>query len=459
MKITEKNMLFPGLGTGDIHSCITKENLTKGLCIKDSHSNNVYYYMTTFPSNKHTRPWAIDHISSHDLYIEEKIVHKVFSMEEMLFMKDYINYAGAVDFNLLLELSRDYKRCSFFVDYKVFSDLSLNLTKFGANFKHKSTIATPTYKEISESTEHVYCISLYDINSIFTNVYKKEFSGVGVSFEIFNTKSMFNHRSACSQAVYTIFTDNYEGIFYRDGKDKILHDGIDYSHIYGFLMSSVERYEKGRKRYLEMISQIGPQMPETPMRTEMRQFGKAVKISGDTKIKYGKAVELGSSISMSKMETMRANYTSSQTQTSKKSKPKKVQLTNDMYITSDEMYIAAIDQDIVKPPNTDMDALLHSIDTQDDLWGAIEETHVAAKPTFKHIVTNGKIPDEYVAGMPEATAFYNDKDAQLEYLNIAMNTGKAKAELKTVKVSASTASTTTGGFMFGTGTSTILSGY
>lgn len=290
MLITEKNLLFPKeVIDRRIYSCLNKKNLLLGLCKEKFVDSDCYEIVYPFPTNKEISPWRVQVAIKNDLLIEDLVNYKVVSQEELMFMLSY-EEKKELDLETLVDLKKEYKRCSFIVDSNTFLDLLSNLSNFSNLFKYSSLTSFINYKEMNYTNEYAYMISVFDINTVFNNIYKSAFSGVCMSFEILSMSHMLNKDRAIIKGAYFVLTNNYKGIFYKDGRDGILDLHPDFVSIFTHMSSKISKYNSDRKLLNSTFENAPRSMAKVAMKKEnfKKLYG---DVLFDTTIKISKKVE------------------------------------------------------------------------------------------------------------------------------------------------------------------------
>ena len=290
MLITEKNLLFPKeVIDRRIYSCLNKKNLLLGLCKEKFVDSDCYEIVYPFPTNKEISPWRVQLVSTNDLLIEDLVNYKVVSQEELMFMLSYAE-KKELDLETLVDLKKEYKRCSFIVDSNTFLDLLSNLSNFSNLFKYSSLTSFINYKDMNYTNEYAYMISVFDINTVFNNIYKSAFSGVCMSFEILSMSHMLNKDRAIIKGAYFVLTNNYKGIFYKDGRDGILDLHPDFVSIFTHMSSKISKYNSDRKLLNSTFENAPRSMAKVAMKKEnfKKLYGDPVLF--DTTIKITKKV-------------------------------------------------------------------------------------------------------------------------------------------------------------------------
>lgn len=258
MVLSEKNLLFPQEINRRIYSCLDKNTLLLGICTEKDLFSNSRLMVCPFPQYKTVSPWSIRTINEDALHVGELINYKVFSQDELFFLLGYED-KKQLNLNTLVDLRQDYSRCSFEVSELVFLDLLKDTNRFSNCFKYSSLVNGTSYKDFDYTKEYKYLISIFDTNTVLHNIYESAFSGVCISFDILDNNQILIKRKPFTKGVYFIFTNSYNGIFYKDGKDNILNVGFDIGPLYLNLLSKLDKYNSQRAAFLVKKASIEEQ--------------------------------------------------------------------------------------------------------------------------------------------------------------------------------------------------------
>lgn len=282
MKITEKTILFTGKSfrctQTPIYKGVIKGSLEAGFCIEDPNSSEYCLFTSIFPQNKGENPRTINAISKQDLILSDTIFKsKVFTQEELDFLMAY-DEVETLDLNFLVDLCKGMDLSTFVLSDTTFMRILDDIYAFKKKYKYNSTVASPTHKELSPEFEYIYTISIQDMGSVFTDVYKQGLQGICMSLEIINITNIEQGKRPFAVTSYLLFTNNYEGIFYRDGVSNVLPEGVDTSYIGPY----IKHYNKYKKLMPKMTSIAAAPAPKMPM-FDKKQYMVKLKNSDATR--------------------------------------------------------------------------------------------------------------------------------------------------------------------------------
>jgi len=282
MKITEKSILFTGKSfrctQTPIYKGFIKGSLEAGFCIEDPSNSEYYLFTSIFPQNKGENPRTVNAIPKQALLLSDTVFKsKVFTQEELDFLMAY-DEVETLDLNFLVDLCKGMDLSTFVLSDTTFMHILDDIYSFKKKYKYNSTVASPTHKELSPEFEYIYTISIQDMGSVFTDVYKQGLQGICMSLEIINITNIEQGKRPFAVTSYLLFTNNYEGIFYRDGVSNVLPEGVDTSYIGPY----IKHYNKYKKLMPKMTSIAAAPAPKMPM-FDKKQYTVKLKNSDATR--------------------------------------------------------------------------------------------------------------------------------------------------------------------------------
>ncbi len=232
MKITENFML--GTNRDSVNSkvaykSIHKDKLNPTICVKWDQPDRVLSFSQFAIGN--VEAWSPVIFKSKDLIktSSEPIKHRIYNKDEIEFLLAYEEYKK-LDLDLLLKLSEEHSRCTFVVKEKEFLDLFSALANFSGNFKyiHEKQV----FKDLTGINSNcILLVSFYDMNTFMFDLYGKKPKGLGISFEFLN-KEQSNTFPYVYSGVYLLLTNEYEGVFYKDGQVQLAVNNVDFKTSY-----------------------------------------------------------------------------------------------------------------------------------------------------------------------------------------------------------------------------------
>ncbi len=282
MKITEALMLGTGAKSAIskvAYKSIHKNNLNPIVCVMWDRANTVLGFSQFALGN--VEAWAPNIFNSKDLIKTSSTPtkHRVYNKDEIEFLLAYEEHKK-LELELLLKLSEEHARCTFVVTKREFLDILLETSNFSRNYKytHKEELTRDLAGIASNCT---LIISFYKMNTFVFDLHSKKIEGLGISFEFLNTQQSTTFPNVYS-GIYLLFTDVYEGVFYKDGQIQLTTNTIDFDMLYanaGYIMKLASSTQK--KAYAE----------KDIMQTLFNPKPKKVKqVYGDVNIKFEKKI-------------------------------------------------------------------------------------------------------------------------------------------------------------------------
>jgi hypothetical protein len=174
---------------------------------------------TQFSDSRKICPWWTNKFKKVTYLSESPVKHKVFTEEEVEFLIDYEGL-GEMSLDLLMYLAEPYDRCTFNVNSDVFLRLLAGLPDFVTQFKYNSNIRNVEDGYNYLRRNYMLGISFYNIDTFLYNIYGKKQEGLGLAFEIFD-KNKSVQMPVVPVGYYILLANQYEGLFYIDGKEAI----------------------------------------------------------------------------------------------------------------------------------------------------------------------------------------------------------------------------------------------
>ena len=248
MKLSERDLLFPDRRTKKVYKCINKSNLSSGLCVVYPESD-IAEYMSIFPKDRYnTSIFKKDQCTLDTLIIEKPIKYKLYNLEELLFLLKYEETDGKLTLENLVKISEGYKYSTFILDTTSFIELLNDLDNFKHNYAFNGVVSS-LCKQLDPAHTYFYAVSLYDINSVLTNIYNEPFVGLCVSFEVLVERAIVAlQRRHVQCQVSCVYTNNYDGIFYKDGEVACFEQTyVDAFRYVSFFNDIIKKYTELRK--------------------------------------------------------------------------------------------------------------------------------------------------------------------------------------------------------------------